>query len=165
LEEMTETTTNILSIGINRQRIGIAVFSNGELEYVTGRALPADTSRVDRTRLMRDITDLINHHGIGVITMQRLTVQQLHARAVARVCKGVQSSALRSGLTVFIGSISYRNRSVTRTPEELASLYPELRRYLGDAAWERRYYKHIFKAVSAGVEWLRIKKIQGDAND
>ncbi|MBV9216181.1 MAG: hypothetical protein JO053_08400 [Acidobacteria bacterium] len=152
---MTTKSPNLISIGINRQRVGIAVFANGELEYVTGRPLPAVTSNSGRWRLMTEILQLAHHHQLGIVAMQRLTVQQRHSRAVSRVYKGIQTRAIRSGLTVVIESSFGTKKNEATSAETLASIYPELRRYLGGTAWQRRYYKHIFRAVSAGGAWLR----------
>lgn len=148
---MIQKSPNVLSIGINRQRVGIAVFRNGELEYVTGRALPEELSRGGRRALVADIDMLVRDNNINVITMPRLTVQQKHSRAVSRAYQRVQARAIRTGLTVVIAGSSPRFAKGIQTEESLAALYPELRRYLGDAAWERRYYRHIFKAVWTGV--------------
>ena len=153
---MIEKSPNVLSLGINRQRVGIAIFSNGELEYVTGRALPQAGSRNGRRALVDDLDKLVRDHNIGIITMPRLTVQQKHSRAVSRVYQSAQSRAIRAGLTLVVSGTSLRVPRGMKTEENLAVLYPELRRYLGDAAWERRYYRHIFKAVSTGVVLLSI---------
>jgi hypothetical protein len=162
---MTQKSRNIISIGINRQRVGIAVFTNGELEYVTGRALPADVARAGRRKLLADIDDLVRNHSIGIVTMPRLTVQQRDSSAVIRAYKRIQVRVLRSGLTLVIDGSLGRKPNGTKTEETLAAVYPELRRYLGDAAWERRYYKHIFKAVSAGVALLSVKENERMTND
>lgn len=162
---MIQKSPNVLSIGINRQRVGIAIFSNGELEYVTGRALPERGSQVGRRALVADLEALVREHSIGIITMPRLTVQQKNSSAVSRAYRRVQSRAIRTGLTVVIAGSSPRFPRGMKTEESLAALYPELRRYLGDAAWERRYYRHIFKAVSAGVLWIRMNTKEGTSND
>ena len=162
---MNHRYANILSIGINRQRVGIAVFTNGELEYVTGRALPAVMSLSGRRELIAYIDDLVRRHEIKVVTMPRLTVQQQNSRAVTRIYKRIQTRTIRGGLTLTIESLPARRSGRVETDEELAALYPELRRFLGNAAWERRYYKHIFKAVSAGVARLRINEEERRSNE
>ena len=161
---MTTKTPNILSIGIKRQRVGIAVFTNGRLEYVTGRALPTGSSREGRRELSADIKKLIRRHDIGIVTMSQLTVQQRSSRSVVRLYKRVQSTVILGGHALVVGNdnLATRKRGME---ENLTEIYPELRRYLGDAAWERRYYKHIFKAVSAGVAWLRINENERIPND
>ena len=153
---MTHKTVNTLSIGVNRQRVGFAVFTHGELEHVTGRALPPRASRSGRKELLGFAADLIGRYRIGVVTMPRLTVQQRDSRAVARANKHIQTWAIRSGLTLVIQS-SHKRKEIG-TDQDLATRYPELRQFLGETAWERRYYKHIFKAVSAGVAFLQERE-------
>lgn len=162
---MNHRYANILSIGINRQRVGIAVFTNGELAYITGRALPAVMSLSGRRKLIAYIDDLVRQHEIKIVTMPRLTVQQQNSRAVIRIYKRIQTRTIRGGLTLTIESLPAGRSGRVETDEDLAALYPELRRFLGNAAWERRYYKHIFKAVSAGVARLRINEEQRRSNE
>lgn len=162
---MNHRYANILSIGINRQRVGIAVFINGELEYVTGRALPTVMSLSGRRELIAYISDLIRRRDISIVTMPRLTIQQLNSRAVTRIYKRIQTRTIRGGLTLTIESSHARRSGHVETDVDLAALYPELRRFLGNAAWERRYYKHIFKAVSAGIARLRINEDERRSNE
>ena len=162
---MNHKSANILSIGINRQRVGIAIFIRGELEYVTGRALPGVMSPLGRRELIAYISDLVRRHEISIVTMPRLTVQQRNSRAVTRIYKRIQTRTIRGGRTLTIESLPARRSGRVATNEDLAAIYPELRRFLGNAAWERRYYKHVFKAVAAGVARLRINKDERRPNE
>ena len=157
---MNFRTANILSIGINRQRIGLAVFADGDFEYVTGKAMPAVTSVSGRKQILADIEHLVRRHKIAVIVMPKLTEQQLNSRAVTRVNKGIHQWAIRNGLT-----LSVESNPQGIDAERLASIYPELHRYAGPSIWERRYYKHIFKAVAAGGAWMGVDKKEGTAHD
>ena len=168
---MSDRHTNILSIAIGRQRIGFAVFDRGDLEFVTGRGLPVVGAPAGvYKQILAYLTDLVHTHQIAFITMPRLTVQQKGSPAVARLYKRFQKFVLMSGLTLVIQDDRNARNAIgtvatADTNGDLAAIYPELRRYLRSrAAWEKRYYKHIFKAVGSGLAWRRTSILKRRPN-
>ena len=148
---------NLLCIHITRQRIGLAVFGDGDLELIAGNSLPrGNSSRAERAKFMGRLKDLLDRHHIGVVLIKRLTVQQRGSAAIARTHKRIQTLAIGSGLSLVIRDRRFDKRSFeTVGTDELATKYPELRKYLrGAKSWERRYYSHVVKAVLLGVAAL-----------
>jgi hypothetical protein len=147
-------SNNLLSIHINRQRIGLAVFGHGELDLVTGHAVPSGL--LSRTAFMRELKQLLVRNAIGIVLIKKLTVQQRASPSVVRLHKRIQKLVISRGLTLTVRDRRFEKiENRDETIEALLAPYPELGKYLrGGTSWERRYYGHLTKAVRSGLTWL-----------
>lgn len=158
---MSLTHENILSLSFSRNRLGLAVFRRGHLDYYAGKTLSRYRSTRGRNRGMESIlNELIRGHDVSTVAFPWLNKQQRHSSQLCSLYRAIQKYCAKNGLPVITQDPVQIRRELTGDDEpskanlktHLVRIFPELGRYAsGGAEWERRYYGHIFTAIGCGV--------------
>jgi hypothetical protein len=156
----TDKNQTVLSIALSRNRIGLAVYRDGFLEYYRGKTLRQFRERRQRSRgLARILRELIGRHSVGELIMPQLNKQQRHSddlRALYSLSKRIAESEklslhLYDQLEVKAAICEGENETEANVELKLIERYPELERYCrAGAEWERRYYRLVFQAIAGG---------------
>jgi hypothetical protein len=166
----TDKNQTILSIALSRNRLGLAVYRDGFLEYYRGKTLRQFRQRRQRLRgLARILRDLIGHYSPVELIMPQLNKQQLHSddlRALFSLSQRIVESEKLS-LHIYdqeeVKAAICEGENETKANVELKLIeqYPELERYCrAGAEWERRYYRLVFQAIAGGE--VRLKEKHAD---
>ena len=150
----------VLSIALSRNRLGLAVYRDGFLEYYRGKTLRQFRRRRQRSHAVaRILRDLIGHYSPGELLMPQLNTQQRHSDELRALYSLSGRIVEQEGLLLHLydqtdvkAAICEGEKGTNANVElKLIKQYPELERYCrARVEWERRYYRLVFQAIAAG---------------
>lgn len=162
---MHQTSYSILSITPGRNRLGVAVFRDGNLVYYAGKSLAQHRSMPEvRQAINKILNKMIENYCVEYLAIMELNKQQRTSHAVVSIYEYIKTMTKRKHLAVcesdpvlirrlICGNLKPTNHNVAR---QITSRYIELSRHLiGNNGWEHRYYRFVFNAIAVGEVWAR----------
>lgn len=156
----TDKNWTILSIALSRNRLGLAVYRDGFLEYYKGKTLRQFRGRRQRSRgFAMILRELIRRYSARELIMPQLNKQQGHSEDLKALYSLSKRIVEREGVAIRMydpteakAAICEGEKATKGNVEmKLLEQYPELRRYCrAGAEWEQRYYRLVFQAIAGG---------------
>lgn len=154
-------TERILAIDPGTRLMGVAILEGRELLYYGVKTIRRPKSpREILSEAARIIQNLIAFYQPTTLAIEKTFFIQKSASLLMVLTEEIKATAQKAGLKVYefvpttIRKQICKSRKATKrqTADCIASLYPELARYLSNPTkWEELYYLNLFDAVAVGL--------------
>ena len=155
----------ILALAPGKRELGIAIFRDADLVYVSVKTIQ---HRKSRKSLLREITatlhQLFEEFSITIVVTKAITQYQKLSPDLKRVVAQIKLESDQKGLQV-IGITLEQIKSVLcqvekstekKAFETLLADYPQLEKYWNRPnKWQNDYYAFMFSAVAVGAVYLK----------
>lgn len=159
---MPTTRTTILALDPGTKELGVAVLSNGRLEFYGVKTFKQrQPPHCFLTAVADYISSLITAYHPVILAIETTFSRQKNAALLQVAAAEIIYAAKQHGLTICeynpakVRQIICRREKATKpeTAQLIVRHYPELSRYLKQPTrWETLYWGHVFDAVAVG--WL-----------
>ncbi len=154
----------ILAIAPGKREIGIAIFSDFDLIYVSVKTVKNRKSKNILDEITVILQRLFQGFSIRIVVAKAISQYQKLSPDLETIVERIKLKSEEKGLEVVeitieqIKSELCRNKKPTEKKafETLLIAYPELNRYWNRPnKWQNDYYAFLFSAVAVGVVYLK----------
>lgn len=162
---MNSSPNLILAIAPGKRELGIAVFVERDLVYVSVKTI---RQRKSRRGLLKEITGILQRlfqsFAVKTVVIKSISQYQKRSPDLEKIAEWIKAESVKNNLEteeVTLEQIKFvLGNSHTSTEkkafEAMLATYPELKRYWNRPnKWQNDYYAFLFSAVAAGVVYLK----------
>ena len=161
---MNASPNIILAIAPGKRELGIAIFSDFDLIYVSVKTIKNRKSKNILDEITVILQRLFQGFSIRIVVAKAISQYQKLSPDLETIVERIKINSEEKGLEIVeitieqIKSALCRNKKPTEKKafETLLIAYPELKRYWNRPnKWQNDYYAFLFSAVAVGVVYLK----------